>query len=98
MILAGHGVHRCATYACVGHTKRGGSRPRRHHGSMAVLLGPRLGGSLPRAREDEVSLEEAADLANSWRFRGGLVVSGMFAVREADEKLVVRRNGSKNKE
>ena len=56
--IVGQGAHRCKQYHCVGRAKRGESRPIRHHCSMEVLLGPRLGTTLPWAREAAVSLED----------------------------------------
>ena len=48
----------------------------------------------------DYQIAEAADLADIWRFRGGLVTSGMSAVGKAKKKkkLVVGRNGSKGKQ
>ena len=45
----------------------------------------------------DYQIVDAADLADIWRFRGGLVTSGMFAVGKAKKKFVVRRDGSKGK-
>lgn len=56
----GRGASRCKSFHCVGWARRGGGRPIRHHGSMAVLLGTRLGSTLPRSREDVVSLDHLA--------------------------------------
>ena len=56
----GQGAFRCHAYHCVGRARWGSPRPLRHHASMEVLLGPRLGSTLPRGSEAAVSLEDLA--------------------------------------
>ncbi|KAL3898560.1 MAG: hypothetical protein SGPRY_012817, partial [Prymnesium sp.] len=47
--VVGVAPHTCATYLCVGRARRGEGRPVRHHGSIELLLGARLGNDLAEA-------------------------------------------------
>eukprot|EP00966_Prymnesium_polylepis_P248017 5734871-Prymnesium_polylepis.1 len=60
--IVGVPPHVCASYMCVGRAKRGQGRPIRHHGSIEVLLGARIGSD---AAEASVSLDELAAASRS---------------------------------
>lgn len=65
--VLGQPPHTCTSHACVGRARRGEGRPIRHHGSIKVLLGARLGKY--GVDEASVSLDELASSTPRRRFR-----------------------------
>ena len=60
--VVGDEPHTCTAYHCVGRAQKGEERPLRHHGSIEILLGPRIG---VEAAEASISLDELVGASGS---------------------------------